>query len=113
MKRSFERIIRFYGCQVTLEGPKGTKTLRAFLRPVTSRSLHNLRREMDELGMVPGGQYVFIGPADCGLEEAELVLSAGKRYAPRRVERLLIGEEAVCVWGLLAGEGGEDPGTFD
>ena len=110
MKRSLERIIRWYGCQVVLEGPDLQKTVRAFLRPVTSRSLHNLRRDVDELGTVPGGQYLFIGPADCGLEQAELVLCGGKRYAPRRVERLLLGEEAVCVWALLIGEGGEDPG---
>lgn len=111
MRRDLARILRYYGCDVTVLLPDGERTVRAFLRPVTSRSLQNLRHSFDELGQIPGGQYVFIGPAGCGLEQAEAVVSQGVRYAPCRAENLLLGDETVCVWGLLTRGGDEDGGA--
>lgn len=112
MKRTIERIMRRYGAQVTLHFADGAEqTVRAFLRPVTSKSLQNMRRDFDELGQIPGGQYLFIGPADCSLAQADWVGCGGVRYLPRRAETLLLGDEVCYIWGLLTGGGEEDGGT--
>ena len=103
--------MRYYGCDVTLEWDGGQETVRAFLRPVASKSLQNLRHDYDELGRIPGGLYVFIGPAGCTLGKAEAAVSGGVRYEPRRAETLWIGDQACCIWGLLTRGGDEDAGT--
>lgn len=111
MKRTLDALLKHYGNRTTLIFSDRETTLRAFLRPVTTKSLQSLRHEMDELGQIPGGQYLFLGPPDCGLAGAEMVVCGGVRYLPRRVETLLLGDEPCCVWGYLTRGGDEDGGA--
>jgi hypothetical protein len=106
MKRTIERIIRFYGVPAALVAADGTETaVRAFIRPVTSKAKENLLRAVDELGELPVGRYLYLGPPEHDVLSAARVVSNGTRFVPRRSETVLCGTEAVCCWGLLEREG--------
>lgn len=102
------RLILRYGRRVTLNLPDGAVTLRAVLRPVTSKSVQSMRREMDELGTVPEGMYLLLAPPDCALAAAESVDCAGVSYLPRRVETITLGDGEYYIWGLLTRGGACD-----
>lgn len=108
MKRAILRLIARYGRAVTLHLPQGTQTMHAMLRPVTSKSIASMHREMDELGYLPHGMYLLLAPPNCPLEQAQWVECGGEMYLPRRVERLTLAEEEYYIWGLLTKEGTGD-----
>lgn len=103
----------YYGVPVTLLAGDGTAiSTRAFVRPVTAKSTQNLRRAVDELGELPAGTYLYLGPPEHDLPAAARVACGGVRYIPRRSELLMCGTQAVCRWGLLEREGeADDEGT--
>ena len=111
MRKTIGRLLRLYGADAVLKGPDGEKTIRAVVRPVPSKSLEHSRIRFDELGVLPGGLYLFLGPADCGLREAESLEFQGETYLPRRAETLLLGEKPCYVWGLLTTGGAADGGA--
>lgn len=111
MKQTILRILRYYGEPLLLERQGVLSPARAFLRPVTSKSWQAMRRALDELGEIPQGQYLFIGPADCQLETVEAILCREKRYLVKRAELLTIGGDVVCTWGLCQQGGPSDAGT--
>jgi len=106
MKRTIERIIRAYGVPAVLVSGDGTETaVRAFIRPVTAKAKENLRRAVDELGELPVGRFLYLGPPEHDVLSAVRVVSGGTRFVPRRSETVRCGAEAVCCWGLLEREG--------
>ena len=111
MRNTIERLFRLYGAETVLTLPAGEKTVRAVVRPVPGKSLEHGRIRFDELGVLPGGLYLFLGPADCGLREAETVEFRGEIYLPRRAETLTLGERPCYVWGLLTKGGTADGGA--
>lgn len=110
MQQMIAAILMQYGTAVTVRRPDGTEvSVRAFIQPVTAKSWLNMRKAVHELGDIPAGQFVYIGPAEPRPGEDDLLLSAGNRYAVRRCEVLTLADEALYTWGLLVKVGGDDP----
>lgn len=109
MKRTIDRVIRYYGAPAILHYADGTAVcVRAFIRPVTARSAWNLHRALDDLGQLPVGMFLYLGPADRDILQAQWIACGEERFAPRRSEQILFGGEAVYCWGLLEKEGAAD-----
>lgn len=111
MRRMLGRILAQYGSEMTLYGTEGERRVRAFLQPVTAKGLDAARRTIQELGEIPEGRYVYIGPADAPLREDEHVEYRDERYRVCRAQTLVVADEALYVWALMMKEGGEDPWT--
>lgn len=110
MQQMIADILTQYGSTVTLRKSDGTEqTLRAFIQPVTAKSLLNMRKTVHDLGQIPTGQFVYIGPPEPCPGENDLLLLANERYAVRRCELLMLADEPLYRWGLLVKVGGDDP----
>ena len=110
MQQMIAAILMQYGSSVTILGADGTEqTVRAFLQPVTAKICQNMRKSVHELGDIPAGQFVYIGPPEPCPGENDVLFCAGVRYAVRRCEVLMLADEALYTWGLLVKVGGDDP----
>ena len=110
MQQMIAAILMQYGSTVTVRSLDGSQTVvRAFIQPVTAKSWRNMRKSVHELGDIPAGQFVYIGPAEPCPGEDDVLVCAGQRYAVRRAEVLVLADEALYTWGLLVKIGGDDP----
>lgn len=107
MEELIGRIISKYGTAMEVRKDGRWVAIRAFLQPVTTKAKQNMQKEVSPLGEIPGGQYVFIGPADAVAENDTLRL-AGEKYLVRRLDRVYYGDRAVYSWGLCSRKGEED-----
>lgn len=110
-ERLIRGLIERYGTEVTvysdgaLATTRASRVTRAFFRIVTSKSWQNMERMVTNAGEVPRGQYLYIGCADCPLQNTDMIMFDGRRFVVRRSERIFLGAEAVFVWALCV-EGG-------
>ena len=109
MREIIERIIADYGSTVTAAENGGERSFRAFLQPVTSKSWQNMERVFGPLGEIPRGQYLYIGPAEQDISGADHLRCGGVDYIVRRAEPILVGDEALYLWGLCVRKGADDP----
>ena len=109
MREIIEAIIRDYGSSVTAVNGDASVTFRAFLQLVTSKSWQNMERVFGPLGEIPRGQYLYIGPAGQDVARAELLRCGGTEYIVRRADPILVGDEALYIWGLCVRKGADDP----
>ncbi len=109
MRKTIERIIEHYGSSVSAVSGTQSREFRAFLQPVTSKSWQNMEKVFGPLGEIPRGQYLYLGPAQEDILEAEFLRCQGREYLVRRADTLLFGDEALYVWGLCVKKGGADP----
>ncbi len=105
MKRTLSDLTARYGRTVR----RGQAEFSAFLNPVTHTSRENLRRAGCDLGEVPAGVYVYIGPLEPMLEVDDTVTADGEDFLVRRAETLLLGGTALYRWGLLTKVGSPWP----
>ena len=109
MRSIIERVIRDYGSTVVAVRGEERTTFRAFLQLVTSKSWQNMERAIGPLGEIPRGQYLYLGPADQPIAQADYLQCGDRKFLVRRAEALLFQDEPVYVWGLLVEKGGDDP----
>ena len=102
MREIIEGIIEGYGSAVTAVCGGESVSFRAFLQLVTSKSWQNMERVFGPLGEIPRGQYLYIGPA-------EFLRCGGTDYIVRRADPILVGDEALYIWGLCVRKGADDP----
>ena len=105
MKELFSALLRDYAQPVTILKEDGAIPTRAFVQPVRSASRHE--KKGHPLGRVLPGQAIYIGPADVAIDDAALSLN-GVRWRMRRSEAILVGGEALYLWGVLTREGEEE-----
>ncbi|MBQ9762295.1 MAG: hypothetical protein IJV82_04370 [Oscillospiraceae bacterium] len=104
MRRMIGKILNCYGIPATVAG----KTVRIFFQPSLSKSWQSSEPIVGPLGQIPGGQYLYIGPAELEITAGAQVTVAGKSYIFRRCEAYRDGSGPVYWWGLCVGKGGED-----
>lgn len=100
MKEVFDYVVGRYGMEVELAGEDGTRIVTAFLQPVTSRDKRYYKDRVTEAGIAPGMRYLYLGPVDSGLEQADI--RCGDRiYAALSSETIMAGGEPLCCWAIL------------
>ena len=109
MREIIEGIIEGYGSAVTAVCGGESVTFRAFLQLVTSKSWQNMERVFGPLGEIPRGQYLYLGPAAQDISQADHLRCGGVDYLVRRAEPILVGDEALYLWGLCVRKGADDP----
>ena len=109
MRGLIEGIIERWGSAVTAVNGEDATTFRAFLQLVTSKSWQNMERVFGPLGEIPRGQYLYIGPAAQDISQAEFLRCGGTDYVVRRADPILVGDEALYIWGLCVRKGADDP----
>ena len=109
MRAVIESIIESYGSTVTAVQNAREQSFRAFLQPVTSKSWQNMERVFGPLGEIPRGQYLYIGPAARDVSQAEDLRCGGAGYLVRKTEPILVGDEALYLWGLCVRKGAAAP----
>ncbi len=109
MREIIEGIIESYGSAVTAIRGTAASSFRAFLQPVTSKSWQNMERVFGPLGEIPRGQYLYLGPAAQDISQADHLRCGGVDYLVRRAEPILVGDEALYLWGLCVRKGADDP----
>lgn len=109
MREIIEGIIDSYGSCVTAVTGGAAHSFRAFLQPVTSKSWQNMQKVFGPLGEIPRGQYLYIGPMDEDIAGADHIECHGVDYLVRRTDSILVGDEALYIWGLCVRKGADDP----
>jgi len=105
MSRLLARLLARWGSTVEMVDKDGTAAFSAVLQPAASVSWQNMRRQMNLLGEIPTGQYVYVGGRDIG--EASFLRCGGRVYLPRRCEAICLGDRVLCWWGLCVPAGEE------
>ena len=108
MKSTVEAILRQYGTDLLITSGEEQKTVRGFFRAVNSKSWQSMESEATLLGEISRGQYAYIGPADGGIKEGDILSLGEKTYLFRRVELYYYGNQPVYQWGLCVEKGVND-----
>ena len=108
MEDMINGILDSYGSDLVLyhEG-KGTD-LRAFFRPVQSKSWSYLEGEYSPLGEIPRAQYVYIGPAEPFAQVGDEIRINYTMYRVRRSEVIMGFSGPVYCWAMCVEKGGDD-----
>ena len=103
-----DKALRRYGVKARLiQGIRETP-VRIFFQPSISKSWQNMEPVMGPLGRIPGGQFLYIGPAEPEVRAGDRVMVGGKTYILRRAEAILDGHGPVYRWGLCVEKGGSE-----
>jgi hypothetical protein len=108
MRRMIGKILRTYGIPATVIHQKGSAQVKIFFQPSKSKSWESMNPIVGPLGQLPGGQYLYIGPAEQEISEGDQVEVAGSGYVFRRCEAYRDSDGPVYWWGLCVRRGGED-----
>ena len=108
MKNTVEGILSQYGTELLITSGEEQKTIRGFFRAVNSKSWQSMESEATLLGEISRGQYAYIGPADGGIREGDILSLGEKTYLFRRVEAYYFGGQALYQWGLCVEKGVND-----
>lgn len=103
-----DKVLQRYGIQAQVEHEGRTEAVRIFFQPSTSKSWQNMEPVMGPLGKVPGGQYLYIGPAWLEIQPGDRVTVGERSYLLRRAEAVADGTGPVYRWGLCVRKGGDD-----
>lgn len=102
------RILQKYGVTAVLEHGGESVELRIFFQPSMSKSWDSMNPIVTPLGQLPGGQYLYIGPAEQEIAQGDQVSVGGNDYILRRVEVYLDRDGPIYRWALCVRKGGED-----
>ena len=105
--RSFvEKTLARWGTDMVLQHRGESFSLRGLLYYSGSKSWRNMERDFSVLGRIPGGQYVYIGPAQPAAAVGDTLILGEKAYELRRAEQFYFGNVPMYCWGLCAEKGG-------
>ncbi len=108
MKNMVDKIMRTYGTPLTLYRNGEKIGLRGFLQPNGSRSWQNTEINVVPLGIIPNGQYLYIGPVTPAAEEGDVLIMDNRIYELRQSEPVMYRDQLIYRWGLCVEKGGED-----
>lgn len=109
MRRMIERVLKQYGVPAVLEHDGQNISLRIFFQPSMSKSWDSMNPIVTPLGQLPGGQYLYIGPAEQAVSQGDLVQVASGSYIVRRAETYLDQNGPVYQWALCVRKGSDKP----
>lgn len=108
MRRMLEKILCCYGREVIIQTEAESRTVRAFLQPVTGRGENMTRIGNSPLGTEEKEQFIYIGPVLPEAEKGDLLVCREGEYILRRCELIDgIGGPAYR-WGMCIRKGAED-----
>ena len=108
MEQMVQDILDSLGSDLVLFHQGKQYDLRAYFRPVQSKSWSYLEGEYSPLGEIPRGQYVYIGPADPKAEVGDEIRINYTFYRVRRSEVIMGFSGPVYCWAMCVEKGGAD-----
>lgn len=108
MRRVIEELLQRFGVDALVKGIP----IRIFLQFSNSKSWDSMNPIITPVGQIPGGQYLYIGPADIAIASDDEVTVAGTDYIIRRSEVYQTNEGPIYRWALCALKGGEDQWNY-
>lgn len=109
MRRMIDRILKQYGVEAVLEHDGKEIPLRIFFQPSMSKSWDSMNPIVTPLGQLPGGQYLYIGPAKQPISQGDIVRVVSGSYVIRRAETYLDRNGPVYQWALCVRKGSDQP----
>ena len=108
MRSGFKGFMARFGTGMVVTGQDGEKNVRAFLQKSGSVAWEYVQKRFSQLGGVPAGRYVYIGPTSPAPQEGDTLTLGEKSYEVRQAETVMLGDEALYCWALCAERGGAD-----
>ena len=108
MEDRLNDILSGYGSDLVLYHQGKGYELKAFFRPVQSKSWSYLEGEYSPLGEIPRGQYVYIGPADPRAEVGDDIRINYTFYRVRRSEIIMGTFGPLYCWAICVEKDGDD-----
>ena len=113
MRRMIGKILHNYGIPAVVTHEGADVTVRIFFQPSASKSWDSMNPIVGPLGQLPGGQYLYIGPAEQPISQGDQVDVNGESFIMRRVETYLDHSGPIYRWALCARKGsGEEWGSI-
>lgn len=107
MKGTVEKMLRWYGNEMTLVQNGKQTVVQAFLQETRSRSQEYAQREFSPLGEICRGLYVYIGPAEPLAEMGDRIRFGNRQFEVRRGEAVKVNNEILYCWGLCVERGAD------
>lgn len=108
MEGAANDILYSFGTDLVLFHEGEIHDVRAFFRPVQSKSWSYLEGEYSPLGEIPRGQYVYIGPVTPRADVGDEIRINFKYYWVRRSELINASSGPMYCWAMCVEKGGED-----
>ena len=83
MIQTIDLLMEHYGSSLRLCRDGEVTEFKAFLQPVTSKSWQNMERLFGDLGEVPRGQYLYLGPRSVCLSAGDELETGEQAYIVR------------------------------
>lgn len=101
-----ESIFEDYGRPAAFASKEGEiiKEMRAFISPLRYKNKMYLYGVNTEIGYNSQGYYLYIGPPDPDLTEAdngEYISCLGEKYRIDRAEKVYKGSEVFYIWAII------------
>lgn len=101
MRQIIDSLLQQFGVDATVNGIQ----TRIFLQFSNSKSWDSMNPILTPIGQIPGGQYLYIGPADIKISAGDEVNVDGTAYIMRRCEVYQAQEGPIYRWALCALKG--------
>ena len=98
-----EKILKCYGSEIWI--PRLNGFVYGFLQGVRGKGQNLVLKEVGPLGVVPEGQWVFIGPAEPEIRMDDVLELDGKAYQIRRIDLVRGTDGPVYQWGMCMERG--------
>ncbi len=108
MRKMMSKLLRKYGIWATVHHGYRDWRVKIFFQPSGSKSWQSMEPIVTPLGQLPGGQYLYIGPAELEISAGDPVTVGDETYFLRRAEVYRDDRGPVYRWGLCVRKGGED-----
>ena len=105
MRQTISKLLRQYGVPMKVRHHGTLYDVKCLFQPSKAKTLQRMEPQVSPLGIVPRGQYLYIGPAEVDLDEGDEVHLNGTVYSVLRAEAYQDAGGPVYWWGLCV-EGG-------
>ena len=104
MRKVVDSILERFGVDALVNGVPA----KILLQFSNSKSWDSMNPIITPVGQLPGGQYLYIGPADVEIQAGYEVRVENQGYIMRRCEAYQTSQGVVYRWALCALKGKED-----
>lgn len=101
MRQMIDSLLEKFGMDAVVNGIH----TRIFLQFSNSKSWDSMNPILTPIGQIPGGQYLYIGPADVEIAVGHEVTVGDGAYIMRRCEVYQTQEGPIYRWALCALKG--------